>query len=44
MEEAAVDIDEAVVVCDTAVVSPDILATVVRDVGKLAKVVSREPA
>lgn len=44
VEEATVDIDQAVVICDTDVVSPDTLVTVVRDAGKFTKVVKREPA
>jgi copper chaperone CopZ len=44
VEEATVDIDQAVVICDTDVVSPEALVTVVRDAGKFTKVVKREPA
>ena len=43
MEEASVDLDKAVVLCDTDVVSPDGLVTVVRDAGKFSKLIEREP-
>jgi copper chaperone CopZ len=44
VEEASVDLERAVVVCDTDVVTAERLVTVVRDAGKFSKLVERRPA
>jgi copper chaperone CopZ len=43
VESATVDLEKAVVTCDTAIVEPETLVTVVRDAGKHSQLVERTP-